>query len=112
MSVGRVASAAAFAVATGLGSGYLPFAPGTAGSAVGLLLYWPLAGRATWQVLTALALVVLLGIAAGDHVARRIGKKDPGLVVVDEVAGQWISLLFLPLTLGTAAAGFVLFRLM
>jgi phosphatidylglycerophosphatase A len=112
MSVSRVASAAAFAVATGLGSGYAPFAPGTAGSAVGLLLYLPLASRPAWQVLTATALVVLVGIAAGDHVARTIGKKDPGLVVVDEVAGQWISLLFLPLTFGTAAAGFVLFRIM
>jgi phosphatidylglycerophosphatase A len=112
MSVGRAASAAAFAVATGLGSGYAPFAPGTAGSAVGLLLYVPLAGRPPGQVLAATALVILLGIAAGDHVARRLGKKDPGLVVVDEVAGQWIALLFLPLTLATAVAGFLLFRLM
>jgi phosphatidylglycerophosphatase A len=112
MTVGRVASAAAFAVATGLGSGYAPYAPGTAGSLVGLILFLPLAGRPAWQLLTATALVVLVGIAAGDHVARRIGRKDPGLVVVDEVAGQWITLLFLPLTLGTALAGFVLFRLM
>jgi phosphatidylglycerophosphatase A len=41
-----------------------------------------------------------------------VGRKDPGLVVVDEVAGQWVSLLFLPFTLGTAVAAFFLFRLM
>jgi len=112
MSVARLLSAVAFAVATGLGSGYAPVAPGTAGSAVGLLLFWPLVGRPPLQVLTATVLLILIGVVAGDHVARRLGKKDPGLVVVDEVAGQWISLLFLPLTLGTTAAAFVLFRLM
>jgi len=112
MSVARLLSAVAFAVATGLGSGYAPVAPGTAGSARGLLLFWPQVGRPPLQVLTATVLLILIGVVAGDHVARRLGKKDPGLVVVDEVAGQWISLLFLPLTLGTTAAAFVLFRLM
>jgi len=97
-------------VATGLGSGYAPFAPGTAGSLVGLALFWPvhhlpLAGQAV-----ATALVFALGVAAAGHVARRLGIEDPGLVVADEVVGMWVSLLGLPLTGVTAAAGFVLFR--
>jgi phosphatidylglycerophosphatase A len=97
-------------VATGLGSGYAPFAPGTAGSLVGLALFWPvhhltLAGQAV-----ATALVFALGVAAAGHVARRIGIEDPGLVVADEVVGMWVSLLGLPLTGVTAAAGFLLFR--
>ena len=112
ISAARLASRSAFVVATGLGSGYAPFAPGTAGSAVGLLLFWPLAGLPPAQLLEATAVLVVLGILAGDHVARAVGKKDPGLVVVDEVAGQWVSLLFLPFTLGTALAAFFLFRLM
>jgi phosphatidylglycerophosphatase A len=97
-------------VATGLGSGYAPFAPGTAGSLLGLALFWalhhlPLAGQAAATVL-----VFAVGVAAAAHVARRLGVEDPGLVVADEVVGMWVSLLGLPLTGVTAVAGFVLFR--
>jgi phosphatidylglycerophosphatase A len=112
MSVARIASRGAFLVATGLGSGYSPFAPGTAGSLVGLILFWPLAHRPPLQVLGATVVLTLVAVLAADHVSRRLGRKDPGLVVVDEVAGQWVSLLFLPFTPGTAFAGFFLFRLM
>jgi phosphatidylglycerophosphatase A len=112
MSVARLVSQSALVIATGLGSGYSPFAPGTAGSAVGLLLFWPLAGRPPAQVLTATAVLVLIGTLAAHHAARRLGEKDPGLVVVDEVAGQWVSLLLLPFTFGTAMVAFFLFRLM
>jgi phosphatidylglycerophosphatase A len=105
-------SRGALVVATGFGSGYSPVAPGTAGSLVGLLLFWPLAHRPPAQVLAATAIVTLLGVLAAHRVALVLGRKDPGLVVVDEVAGQWVSLLFLPSTLGTAIAGFLLFRLM
>jgi phosphatidylglycerophosphatase A len=52
------------------------------------------------------------GTLAATSVARRSGRKDPGIVVVDEVVGQWITLLALPFTPLTAAAGFVLFRVM
>jgi phosphatidylglycerophosphatase A len=99
-------------VATGLGSGYSPFAPGTAGSLVGLLLWWPI----TWLPLAVQAglvvLVSLVGVAAAGHVARAVGLEDPGCVVVDEVAGMWLTLLALPLTPWTAAAGFFLFRIL
>ena len=99
-------------VATAFGAGYAPFAPGTAGSAVGVLLFWPLAANAwPWQ-LGACVAVFFVGVAAASRVARRLGIEDPGLVVVDEVAGQWITLLGLPFTPAVAAAGFVLFRIM
>jgi len=99
-------------VATGFGSGYSPVAPGTAGSLVGLLLFLPLAGLA-WPVqLAAIAAVTLVGTLAAWRVARSVGLKDPGLVVVDEVAGQWLTFLALPVTPVTALAGFVLFRVM
>ena len=99
-------------VATAFGSGYAPFAPGTAGSAVGLLLFWPLAGVAwPWQVGACVA-VFFVGVAAAGRVARNLGIEDPGLVVVDEVAGQWITLTALPFTPAVALAGFVLFRVM
>ena len=108
----RAIDALATLVATGLGSGYSPVAPGTAGSLVGLLLFLPLASRA-WPVqLGATLAVTLLGALAGGRLATLVGRKDPGLVVVDEVAGQWITLLALPLTPLVAAAGFLLFRAM
>jgi phosphatidylglycerophosphatase A len=108
----RALDACARLVATGLGSGYSPVAPGTAGSLVGLLLFLPLA-TVSWPLqLAATAAVTLVGTLAADRVARQLGKKDPGLVVVDEVAGQWITFIALPLTPATAIAGFLLFRVM
>ena len=71
-------------VATGLGSGYSKIAPGTAGSLVGLVLFLPLAGR-SWPVqLAATAVVTIVGALAADRVAKLLGRKDPGLVVVDD----------------------------
>ncbi len=103
---------AARVVATAFGSGYSPFAPGTAGSAVGLLLFWPMA-HARWTTQSAACLaVVVLGIAAAGRVAATVGLKDPGLVVVDEVAGQWITLVGLPFTVPVVVAGFLLFRIL
>jgi phosphatidylglycerophosphatase A len=104
---------AAQALGTGFGSGYAPVAPGTAGSAVGLLLFWwPLA---TWGLpaqVAATLVVFVAGIVAAGQVARRAGHEDPGIVVVDEIVGMWVSLLALPFTPVTAVAGFVLFRIM
>jgi phosphatidylglycerophosphatase A len=99
-------------VATGFGSGYSPFAPGTAGSIVGLVLFLPLAGLAWPAQLAATAAVTLVGAWAAGRVARSLGRKDPGLVVVDEVAGQWATFLALPFTPVIALAGFLLFRVM
>jgi phosphatidylglycerophosphatase A len=108
----RAIDLSARVVATAFGSGYSPFAPGTAGSAVGVLLFWPLAASAwPWQ-LGACVLVLVVGVAAAGRVARSLGIEDPGLVVIDEVAGQWITLLGLPFTPAVAAAGFLLFRIM
>jgi phosphatidylglycerophosphatase A len=104
--------ALATCLATGFGSGYAPIAPGTAGSAVGLLLFLPLQRlTAPWQMLVT-ALVFAVGVGASTHVARRVSRKDPGIVVVDEIVGMWVSLLFLPFTPAAAVLGFLLFRLL
>ena len=102
----------AYVVATGFGSGYSPLAPGTAGSAVGLLLFLPQIRLSAAAQIGLAALVFLVGVAAGGHVAARSGIKDPGIVVVDEIVGMWISLLFLPFGPATAFLAFFLFRLM
>lgn len=65
------------------------------------------------QTLTAIALailVTLIGIPAATQVARAAGKKDPQFVVIDEVAGQLIALIGVPLKWKTFLAGFILFR--
>jgi len=99
-------------IATGLGSGFSPIAPGTAGSAVGLLLFWPLQRLPLYAQVAAVVTMFAVGVVAATRVARGLGLEDPGLVVVDEVVGMWISLLMLPFTPATAIAGFVLFRIM
>jgi len=99
-------------IATGLGSGFSPFAPGTAGSAVGLLLWWPLQRLPLAVQVAALVVVFAAGVVASTRVARGLGIEDPGLVVVDEVIGMWTSLLLLPFTPVNAVAGFLLFRLL
>jgi phosphatidylglycerophosphatase A len=66
-----------------------------------------------WQasVLSALAAIAIaVGIPAATRVARASGNKDPQQVVIDEVAGQWITLLFAPVSWKTLLAGFILFR--
>jgi phosphatidylglycerophosphatase A len=99
-------------VATGFFSGYSPFAPGTAGSAVGLLLFIPLAW-ASWSVQIGICvLVFFVGVVAASRVARLVGLEDPGIVVVDEVLGMWLSILGLPFTPLVALLGFLLFRVL
>ncbi len=108
----RLASRLATLVGTGFGSGYSPVAPGTAGSAVGVLLFWPLQLLGPWAAAAGTLVVAALGVWTATHVARGLGQKDPGVVVIDEVAGQWVSLLFLPWSPLTAALAFFAFRAM
>ena len=109
----------ALVVATGLGLGYLPKAPGTWGSLLGVALALVLlSGGASLLVLITVILVIsLAGIWAADRVATHLGRKDPQVVVVDEVSGQMISYLG-PVFGGVSSAlnwkyllaGFILFR--
>jgi len=102
-------------VATFFGIGRLPLGPGTWASAVAALL-WLAMGRSMAQNLhtvvlaSLIVLVIALGIPAATLVARASGLKDPGFIVIDEVAGQWIALLFAPLSWKTLLAAFILFR--
>ena len=105
-------SNAAHFLATGFGSGFSPVAPGTAGTVVGLVLFWPLRGLGPLIQIAATFALFLLGVAAAEVTARRTGLKDPSIVVVDEIVGMWISLLMLPFTPAVAVAAFFLFRLM
>ena len=102
-------------VATFFGIGRLRPGPGSWGAAATVLLWW-LVSRwlaAGWQTYAAIflaALVVAIGIPAATQVARASGLKDPQFVVIDEVAGQLITLIAVPVTWKTLLAGFILFR--
>jgi phosphatidylglycerophosphatase A len=106
-------------LATVGGAGYFPFAPGTVGSAAGIVVFmltrhWP----ASRQLLLA-TIISIAGVWASDAAARHFGRKDPSRVVIDEVAGQLVTLLAIGAGAGWGiggmgwtgvAAGFFLFR--
>jgi phosphatidylglycerophosphatase A len=102
-------------VATFFGAGRMQPGPGTWGSLAAILV-WVVASKVTpekWQpgILAGyIALAVALGIPAATKLCRSSGIKDPQFVVIDEVAGQWITLLLAPVTWKTVAVGFILFR--
>jgi len=102
-------------VATFFGIGRLRPGPGSWGSAVTILLWW-LASRwiaPGWQSMAAILLafaVVVVGIPAATAVSRASGLKDPQFVVIDEVAGQLITLIAVAVSWKSALLGFILFR--
>ena len=99
-------------LATWFGSGRLPRVPGTWGSLAALpfaaLIHW--AGGA-WALAAGAAVAFVVGIWAGGRYAAAAGEPDPSPVVIDEVAGQWLALVPMPLDPVHYAAGFVAFRL-
>lgn len=91
--------------------GYFPFAPGTVGSAAGLLVYLIVWWSKSPAVEVALIVALFLaGTWAGTVAERYFGGIDPGPIVIDEVAGMLITLAFIPVGVSGALAGFFLFR--
>jgi len=104
----------AWLVATFFGAGLLKPGPGTYGSVAAVLLWYGAAHALhAGAIATAIAAVVatLIGIPAATIVAREAGREDPGFVVIDEVAGQWIALIGMPADWKHAVLALVLFRL-
>ena len=108
---------------TGLGTGYLPIAPGTWGSAGACLVFLAVAFAAGGRQICLTGTMLILAAAAallcgilGRWAEADFGRKDPGQVTLDEWAGQAIALCWLPLGAGpwgwiiAAGAGFVAFR--
>ena len=102
-------TAVALAFATVCGVGYAPIAPGTFGSAAGLLLWWLLPSTPAVQV-SAILVLFVVGSWSGSVAERHFGRTDPGQVVVDEVLGMLITLLFNPVGWAGAFLGFLIFR--
>jgi phosphatidylglycerophosphatase A len=98
-------------ITTGFFSGYSQFAPGTAGSAVAMVIYLllPEMSMLSWGVL--LAFLFLLAVPAA-YAGEALWGKDPGPVVIDEIVGYFVTVAFLPFSVGLAVAGFFIFRVL
>ena len=99
-------------IATALGAGYSPIAPGTCGTAVAVPLVWALAGLPLWQFAAITVAVTAIGIWAAHQADRAWGTHDSQRIVIDEVAGYMV--MMLPVARGAWAplvVGFVAFRL-
>ncbi|UCD39288.1 MAG: phosphatidylglycerophosphatase A [Fidelibacterota bacterium] len=104
------------ALATFIGTfgfvGYLKPAPGTWGSLAAAVLWWfILATHPAWCIMLVI-LATAAGICSAGIVEHHSGQSDPSVVVIDEVAGMWLALLFGQRTLWYLITAFIIFRLL
>jgi phosphatidylglycerophosphatase A len=95
--------------------GFIPGAPGTYASfatTLGFFVVHRISNEIVWPVhLSAVCLISLIGILVSGETSRNAGHSDPSFIVIDEVAGQLLTFLFLPITIGNLLLGFVAFRI-
>ncbi len=104
-------------IATAFGAGFSPFAPGTMGALVGILIWWLLhfpfinfTGSYFFPFMVVMIIIVFLVGVWSSNVMEPEWGHDPGKIVVDEVIGQWIALLWIPFTITNFILAFALFR--
>jgi phosphatidylglycerophosphatase A len=98
-------------IATGAYSGYLPKAPGTWGSILGVGLWACLHNLELLPYAGVIAALFIIGTACAGSAEKIVDRGDPGLVVIDEIVGQLIALAAVPFHPVAALLGFVLFRI-
>jgi len=96
---------------TFFGIGYLPFIPGTFGSMAGVVLFYLFNANTAAYILFTFILIIL-GILIGRKIEEIFGRKDPPCVVIDEVAGMLLALVFIKPDIKLVILGFVFFRLL
>ncbi len=102
----------ALAIASAGHTGFFPIAPGTVGSAIGLVV-WGAArasGAGLWMELVIAVLLLATGVWAATLAEGQLGTTDPGPVVIDEVMGMYVTMVAAPFSWRAALAGFLLFR--
>lgn len=97
-------------LAFGFGSGAAPKAPGTWGTLVAVLIYWPLSQLSPEHYLLMLLVTSVMGIYICGQTARDLGVHDHGSIVWDEFVGFWITMFAAPVGWVWVVVGFVLFR--
>ena len=101
----------AFAIATVFKAGYIPIAPGTVGSIIGLLVFWLIKDYASFTIeMFVAAILFFVGVWASTIVEQVLQRQDPGVVIVDEVVGMLVALMLLPPTTTVIFLAFFLFR--
>jgi len=103
---------AAVFLATGFYVGNIPFAPGTFGSLIGLPFCYLLAEIQLGAAIIATLLLIGLAIWISNAAERTLKRKDPGCIVVDEMAGMAVTLIGLPFNFTIVVTGFILFRIL
>ena len=97
-------------IATGFGAGYLPKAPGTWGSLLALPLHYFLRQLVPGQYALALAAIFFIAVITAGQAEKILDRKDPGVVVIDEVIGMLITLIGAPDNPLLWLLGFLIFR--
>ena len=98
-------------IAQGAYSGRSPVAPGTAGTAAGVLVYLAMRGLPPYGYSVAAAFLVCLGIWVSGRAEKALGRTDHPSIVIDEIAGFLVAMMLIPGTWQNVAAAFVLFRI-
>jgi phosphatidylglycerophosphatase A len=104
--------AAVVFLATGFYVGNIPFAPGTFGTILGLPLCFVLAGLKLPLAIGCTVLFIAMAVWVANEAEKLYKKKDPGCIVIDEIAGMAVTLVGLPFNLTTALIGFIIFRIL
>jgi phosphatidylglycerophosphatase A len=99
-------------LATGFYIGNLPIAPGTFGTLLGLPLCFVLAGLKFPLAVVCTMLFIVFAVWIANDAEKLLKKKDPGCIVIDEIAGMAVTLVGLPFNLTTALIGFIIFRIL
>ena len=98
--------------ATGLGIGFLPFFPGTLGSVLALPLCYLLVPIQPFIAGGIIVIIVLLSMWIAGKAERVLRQKDPGKIVIDEIAGVMVTFIGVPFDLLNVVVGFLIFRIM
>lgn len=103
---------AALFLATGFYVGYIPFAPGTLGSLIGIPLCYVLAQIQLSVAVLAVVLTIGLAVWISSIAEKTLKRKDPGCIVIDEIAGMTATLIGVPFHPTSVIGGFILFRIL
>ena len=95
---------------TGFYSGFFPFASGTFGSLVALIVFLFSSFHLWYNLLALILIFYWIGVYTAKKIEILVGQ-DPSIVVIDEFVGMWISLLFIPISATSIIIGFILFRI-
>ncbi len=105
-------------ISTGLGIGYFPKAPGTVASLATVIVFWLCPGLSALPFILLCVFIILVGIVTSSITEKEFQQKsgdsslhDPGIIIIDEIAGMLVALIALPKTVPIVIAAFILFRL-